>query len=105
MLAKLLLADIILKSGASLNSFKAHIKWTQNSQLLGALAYGRAVKDGAPLAGSTFRRFMDDVAGQVFVFFILTVAAAEAAIGLAILVVLFRTRASINVKDLNAMRG
>ena len=44
-------------------------------------------------------------AGQVFVFFILTVAAAEAAIGLAILVVLFRTRSSINVKDMNTMRG
>lgn len=52
-----------------------------------------------------FSRFLDDTAGQVFVFFILTVAAAEAAIGLAILVVLFRTRASINVKDLNTMRG
>lgn len=52
-----------------------------------------------------FSRFLDDTAGQVFVFFILTVAAAEAAIGLAILVVLFRTRASINVEDLNTMRG
>ena len=52
-----------------------------------------------------FSRFLDNIDGQVFVFFILTVAAAEAAIGLAILVVLFRTRASINVKDLNTMRG
>ena len=52
-----------------------------------------------------FSRFMDDVAGQVFVFFILTVAAAEAAIGLAILVVVFRTRSSINVQDMNTMRG
>lgn len=52
-----------------------------------------------------FSRFLDDTAGQVFVFFILTVAAAEAAIGLAILVVLFRTRRTINVADLNAMKG
>lgn len=52
-----------------------------------------------------FSHFLEDLGGQVFVFFILTVAAAEAAIGLAILVVLFRTRNSINVKDLNAMRG
>ena len=52
-----------------------------------------------------FSHFMDDLAGQVFVFFILTVAAAEAAIGLAILVVLFRNRQTINVADLNAMKG
>lgn len=50
-------------------------------------------------------RFLDDIAGQVFVFFILTVAAAEAAIGLAILVVLFRSRRSIQVEDMDAMRG
>lgn len=50
-------------------------------------------------------RFLDDIAGQVFVFFILTVAAAEAAIGLAILVVLFRSRKSVQVEDLDAMRG
>lgn len=52
-----------------------------------------------------FSRFLEDTAGQVFVFFILTVAAAEAAIGLAILVVLFRNRASINVRDMNTMKG
>lgn len=52
-----------------------------------------------------FSRFMGDTAGQVFVFFILTVAAAEAAIGLAILVVLFRSRRTINVADLDAMKG
>lgn len=50
-------------------------------------------------------RFLDDIAGQVFVFFILTVAAAEAAIGLAILVVLFRSRRSVQVDDMDAMRG
>lgn len=52
-----------------------------------------------------FSRHLDDVAGQVFVFFILTVAAAESAIGLAILVVLFRNRRSINVEELDTMRG
>jgi len=52
-----------------------------------------------------FSHFLGDMAGQVFVFFILTVAAAESAIGLAILVVLFRERQSINVEDLDTMRG
>ena len=52
-----------------------------------------------------FSYFLQDAAGQIFVFFILTVAAAEAAIGLAILVVLFRTHRTINVADLNSMKG
>ena len=52
-----------------------------------------------------FSRFLGDVGGQVFVFFILTVAAAEAAIGLAILVVLFRSRDTINVADVDTMKG
>ena len=52
-----------------------------------------------------FSHFLGDVAGQVFVFFILTVAAAESAIGLAILVVLFRNRETINVEDLDTMKG
>jgi NADH-quinone oxidoreductase subunit K len=52
-----------------------------------------------------FSHFLEDMTGQVFVFFILTVAAAEAAIGLAILVVLFRNRGTINVQDLNQLRG
>ena len=49
--------------------------------------------------------FRSDVAGQIFVFFILTVAAAESAIGLAILVLLFRNRSSINVDELNSLKG
>jgi NADH-quinone oxidoreductase subunit K len=53
----------------------------------------------------TFSWFLGDSAGQLFVFFILTVAAAEAAIGLAILVVLFRTRQTINVVDLDVLKG
>ena len=52
-----------------------------------------------------FSHFLNDLAGQVFVFFILTVAAAEAAIGLAILIVLFRNRQSINMADINEMKG
>ena len=52
-----------------------------------------------------FSRWLGDLDGQVFVFFILTVAAAESAIGLAILVVLFRERKSINVENLDTMRG
>ena len=52
-----------------------------------------------------FSHYMGDLAGQVFVFFVLTVAAAEAAIGLAILVVLFRNKRTINVDDLNEMKG
>jgi len=52
-----------------------------------------------------FSRYLGDETGQVFVFFILTVAAAEAAIGLAILVVLFRIRRSINVQELDSMKG
>ncbi|MBS3959652.1 MAG: NADH-quinone oxidoreductase subunit NuoK [Xanthomonadaceae bacterium] len=52
-----------------------------------------------------FSRFLLDVHGQVFVFFILTVAAAEAAIGLAILVTLFRNKRTINVAELDAMKG
>ncbi len=52
-----------------------------------------------------FSHFLGDIHGQVFVFFILTVAAAESAIGLAILVVLFRNRDTINVEDLDTMKG
>jgi NADH-quinone oxidoreductase subunit K len=52
-----------------------------------------------------FSHFLGDMQGQVFVFFILTVAAAESAIGLGILVVLFRNRGTINVADLDSMRG
>ena len=52
-----------------------------------------------------FSHYLGDMAGQVFVFFILTVAAAESAIGLAILVVLFRNRATINVDELDELKG
>ncbi len=52
-----------------------------------------------------FSAFLGDLNGQVFVFFILTVAASEAAIGLAILIVLFRNRSTINVTDLDSLKG
>ena len=52
-----------------------------------------------------FSRFLEDMTGQVFAMFVLTVAAAEAAIGLAILVVYFRNRGSIAVEDVNLMKG
>ena len=52
-----------------------------------------------------FSHYLGDMAGQVFVFFILTVAAAESAIGLAILVVLFRNRATIAVDELDSLKG
>ena len=52
-----------------------------------------------------FSYYLGDVGGQVFVFFILTVAAAESAIGLAILVALFRTLQTINVDDLDSLKG
>ena len=52
-----------------------------------------------------FSHYLGDIHGQIFVFFILTVAAAESAIGLAILVLLFRNRASVQVDELNALKG
>ncbi|MFN4329783.1 MAG: NADH-quinone oxidoreductase subunit NuoK [Limnobacter sp.] len=52
-----------------------------------------------------FSHYLGDLSGQLFVFFILTVAAAESAIGLAILVVLFRNMNSINVEDLDQLKG
>ena len=52
-----------------------------------------------------FSHYLQDTAGQIFVFFILTVAAAEAAIGLAILVVLFRSHQNIDVGELDEMKG
>ncbi|MBE2261269.1 MAG: NADH-quinone oxidoreductase subunit NuoK [Burkholderiaceae bacterium] len=52
-----------------------------------------------------FSHYLGDMHGQVFVFFILTVAAAESAIGLAILMLLFRAKSSINVDELNSLKG
>ena len=52
-----------------------------------------------------FSHYLNDISGQIFVFFILTVAAAESAIGLAIIVLIFRNTRSINVDDLNRLNG
>jgi NADH-quinone oxidoreductase subunit K len=52
-----------------------------------------------------FSHYLHDLHGQIFVFFILTVAAAESAIGLAILVLLFRNKSNINVDELNTLKG
>jgi len=52
-----------------------------------------------------FSHYLGDIQGQIFVFFILTVAAAESAIGLAILVLLFRNRSSVNVDELHSLKG
>ena len=52
-----------------------------------------------------FSHYLNDLAGQVLVFFILTVAAAESAIGLAIIIVLFRRRQTINIQDLDSLKG
>jgi NADH-quinone oxidoreductase subunit K len=52
-----------------------------------------------------FSHYLSDIQGQVFVFFILTVAAAESAIGLAILVLLFRNRQSIHIDEMNTLKG
>ena len=52
-----------------------------------------------------FSAFLNDITGQVFTMFVLTVAAAEAAIGLAILVTFFRNRGTIDVEDVNVMKG
>ena len=52
-----------------------------------------------------FSHYLQDISGQIFVFFILTVAAAESAIGLALIVLLFRNKSNINVDELNSLKG
>jgi len=60
--------------------------------------------NAANLALVAFSAYMQDVSGQIFVFFVITVAAAEAAVGLALIVVLFRNRKSVDVDDFNLMK-
>ena len=52
-----------------------------------------------------FSHYLQDITGQIFVFFVLTVAAAEVAIGLAIIIALYRGKSTINVEDINLMKG
>ena len=73
--------------------------------LLAFLLFTAIPARGADAWEAFFDPFLGDIAGQVFVFFILTVAAAESAIGLAILVVLFRNLDTIDVEDLDALKG
>ena len=60
--------------------------------------------NAANLAFITFSRYLDSLTGQMFVFFIMTVAAAEVAVGLGIIVAVFRTRRTINVDEIDLMR-
>lgn len=60
--------------------------------------------NGVNLAFVTFSRQQDSMDGQIFVFFIMTVAAAEAVVGLAIIIALFRNKATVNVDDINLMK-
>lgn len=54
---------------------------------------------------AAFSHFLQDLGGQIFIFFVLTVAASEVAVGLAILVAFYRNRRSINVEDINTLQG
>jgi NADH-quinone oxidoreductase subunit K len=60
--------------------------------------------NAANLAFITFSRHLDSIDGQVFVFFVMTVAAAEAAVGLGIIIALYRNRETLNVDDINLMK-
>lgn len=61
--------------------------------------------NAANLAFVALARQMGDLDGQIFVFFVMTVAAAEVAVGLALIVTIFRTRSSINIDEINTMKG
>jgi NADH-quinone oxidoreductase subunit K len=61
--------------------------------------------NSANLAFVAFARHLGDLDGQVLVFFVITVAAAEVAVGLALIVLIFRTKSSINIDELNVLRG
>jgi len=60
--------------------------------------------NAANLAFVAFSRFLDSMDGQIFVFFVMTVAAAEAAVGLAIILAVFRTKATVNADEINLMK-
>ena len=61
--------------------------------------------NSANLLFVAFSRYLSDLNGQVLVFFVITVAAAEVAVGLALIVVIFRTRQSINIDEINLLKG
>ncbi|MGD2079031.1 MAG: NADH-quinone oxidoreductase subunit NuoK [Chloroflexota bacterium] len=61
--------------------------------------------NSANLAFVAFARYLNDIDGQIFVFFVITVAAAEVAVGLALIVAIFRTRRSINIDEMHLLKG
>ena len=61
--------------------------------------------NAANLAFAAFARSYQNLSGQIFVFFVMTVAAAEVAVGLALLVAIFRTKHSINIDEMNSLKG
>lgn len=61
--------------------------------------------NAANLAFVAFARHLNDLDGQIFVFFVMTVAAAEVAVGLALIVTIFRTKSSINIDEINSLKG
>lgn len=61
--------------------------------------------NAANLASVAFARFYQTLNGQIFVFFVMTVAAAEVAVGLALIVTIFRTKHSINIDEMNSLKG
>ena len=77
----------------------------QSQERAAAADVHRVAAAGRELNFVAFSRYLGQLDGQIFVFFVLTVAAAESAIGLAILVVLFRERRSINVEELDQLQG
>ena len=81
----------------------------ESAKLLGQLIGGGLATIGVAGSGVgigiIFGNYLNDIVGQVFVFFILTVVAAESAIGLAIIVVLFRNKNSIDVEDIGRLKG
>jgi NADH-quinone oxidoreductase subunit K len=60
---------------------------------------------GVLIRRNAFARHLNDLNGQIFVFFVITVAAAEVAVGLALIVAIFRTKRSINIDDMNMLKG
>lgn len=100
----ILLADYLILSGVLFATAVAGIFLNRKNMLI-LLMCVELMLLAVNMNFIAFSHFLGDVTGQVFVFFVLTVAAAEAAIGLAILVLLFRNRATINVDDLDMLKG
>ena len=94
-----------LTLGAILFSLSVAGIFINAEDAIGVLVSIELMANAANMNFVAFSRFLGNLDGQIFVFFILTVAAAEAGIGLAILVVLFRNRQTINVAELDDLKG